>query len=721
MFYLTGTQPNAQRPNLVFSKKKFPTFMSFFLERTPQNLYAEYNENCSKVYPVTQVTLASAYIKKQEEKTMKFRKIRLGQLGSHETVAFAVDELQKYLKRIDPELFIEILLLDKPNDACGNVVWVGLHDSFKVPVVEDRLLDDAVAISVENGAGYISGANERSVLIAAYRFLKELGCDWFRPGTDGFRVKQKELDNITVHVEEVPSCRHRGVCIEGAISTEHVVNMLDYLPRVGMNEYYIQFLTPAIFFERWWEHQNNPYAEESENLSPELLTGLTLKMEQEIKKRSLRYRKVGHGWGPKSFGMDATGWHGNWEHHIPEETKPVLAMLNGKRDLHRNSPLNTQLCYSQPIVRSRIVDTFVEYCKENPHVHHVEFCVSDGIHNWCECDACRKLRPSDWVLKILNELDERLIAEKLPNRVTVPIYHELMWEPLEEKPRNPDRIGVLFCPITRTHDRSFADCQTEQGKIEAFAYNKAKASDKIADNMAYLHKWTETLKGEVVLFDYHLMWTHINDPGYERIAKVAHDDMKFLPAMGIQGMISCQTQRCAFPTNLPLHMIARGLWDSNSAFETEADAYYLSAYGPDGLQVRQYLAAVSNAMHLIDYPDFELPQEALCEDYEGLYRLIREFRPVIDHHAAAGDEYAGEWKLLQHHSDYLQRYVRMYELIEQGKTEEGKDEANKLFLQLAANEQETQSVLDVWNHIKVFREKLQIHTNLTAIADGINR
>ncbi len=48
-------------------------------------------------------------------------------------MAFAISELSKYLKEIDKDLFVEVLLLDEPDAACGDVVWVGLHDSFKVP------------------------------------------------------------------------------------------------------------------------------------------------------------------------------------------------------------------------------------------------------------------------------------------------------------------------------------------------------------------------------------------------------------------------------------------------------------------------------------------------------------------------------------------------------------------------------------------------------------
>lgn len=290
---------------------------------------------------------------------MKFRKIRLGQLGENEPVAFAISELSKYLKEIDNNLFVEVLLLDEPDAACGDVIWVGLHDSFPVPQVKDPFWDDAVAISVKDGAGYISGSNERSVLIAAYRFLQELGCRWVRPGKDGIRVEKKELENVTVSVFEAASCRYRGVCLEGSTAYEHILNILDYIPKVGMNEYMVQFFLPATFFENWYNHRENPMAECEGKMTMELLNGLVRKLEAEIAKRSIRYHKIGHGWTCRAFGMDGTGWHLDREHVIPEETKPLLAQLNGVRGLNHNSPLDTQLCYSKPEVRSRIADTVV--------------------------------------------------------------------------------------------------------------------------------------------------------------------------------------------------------------------------------------------------------------------------------------------------------------------------------------------------------------------------
>ena len=56
-----------------------------------------------------------------------------------------------------------------------------------------------------------------------------------RPGADGERIPQKEIDSPTVYVREAASYRHRGVCIEGADSYDNIRDMIDFLPKVGLN------------------------------------------------------------------------------------------------------------------------------------------------------------------------------------------------------------------------------------------------------------------------------------------------------------------------------------------------------------------------------------------------------------------------------------------------------------------------------------------------------
>ena len=64
-----------------------------------------------------------------------------------------------------------------------------------------------------------------------------------------------------IHIEETASFKHRGVCIEGADSYDNLKNFIDWLPKIGMNSFFIQFENPYSFFKRWYEHEFNPYAE----------------------------------------------------------------------------------------------------------------------------------------------------------------------------------------------------------------------------------------------------------------------------------------------------------------------------------------------------------------------------------------------------------------------------------------------------------------------------
>ena len=167
---------------------------------------------------------------------MTQRTIRFGKVAPDMVVDFAVQELAKYLKKMDPKLSIDILQVSAVNDAFKDIIWIGLDPaiSAEVPQVKDPLVDDAVVVRVENNCGYITGANTRSVLLAVYRLLEELGCAWVRPGEEGERIPAKRIENINVSLTEVPSYRHRGLCIEGAASFENIMDMINFLPKIGM-------------------------------------------------------------------------------------------------------------------------------------------------------------------------------------------------------------------------------------------------------------------------------------------------------------------------------------------------------------------------------------------------------------------------------------------------------------------------------------------------------
>lgn len=160
--------------------------------------------------------------------------ININILTPGQTASFAKEELLRCLALMDPTV---------TEGKGGLCLTLSAGDDRKT---------DTVKIAVTAGKGEIAGSNPVSLLIAAYRFLYELGCRFTLPGKDGEHIPEKTLlpDEITVNVTETASYRHRGVCMEGAVSEENVFDMIDFLPKVGMNSYYVQFRLPRDFFRR---------------------------------------------------------------------------------------------------------------------------------------------------------------------------------------------------------------------------------------------------------------------------------------------------------------------------------------------------------------------------------------------------------------------------------------------------------------------------------------
>ena len=172
---------------------------------------------------------------------------------NYDVIGFAREELNKYLEILDVDADISL----------------GLFDDFDIEMtVEEPLFDDAIAITIKDKKGYIAGSNERSVLLGVYRLLSEWGISWIRPGKNGTHYPEK-CEAHDVKILEKADMRHRTMCIEGAVSIENAIDMIQWLPKVGFNGYYIQFSLPYEFFERWYSHRHNPLREEKGVFTPE--------------------------------------------------------------------------------------------------------------------------------------------------------------------------------------------------------------------------------------------------------------------------------------------------------------------------------------------------------------------------------------------------------------------------------------------------------------------
>lgn len=570
----------------------------------------------------------------------------IARIGSSKTISFAAQELKRLLSVMDANLIVDIRHYEEFEPTAKRVVWVGLDGSLA------KSLDETVSINVADGAGVITGSNECAVLIGVYRFMFELGCRFIRPGADGEKIPKRTLsaECLNVSVFDKASYRHRSVCIEGCISYDHAYNMIDWLPKVGMSGYFTQFFTPAVFFQRYYKRfYENPEDPDFRNkLSDDDVDRMMVPLVEEISKRGLKYHAVGHGWTCVPFGIQASGWDA-YTGEIPEETKEYFALINGKREIFEN-PLNTNLCYSNPIVQERITDAIAEYCKRHSEIDYLHFWLADGTNNHCECENCQKKLPSDFYVDMLNILDQKLTDAKIKTKIVCLIYVDLLWAPKESKIKNPDRFVLMFAPITRTYSKSLNDFdKTLHVELAPYKRNENKMPDSVAENVLRLKKWQDAhLADDSFDFDYHLMWDHHFDPGYYNVAKTLHKDMCELDLIGLNGMVSCQLQRTAFPTALPLYAMAKGLWNKESNFEDVAEEYFAAAFNEDGEKVHKYLAKVSELFDPVFLRESHGDNAAAVKKLIDVKALINEFaKKEINCKAEA----SVDWKYLKLHGE----------------------------------------------------------------------
>lgn len=582
--------------------------------------------------------------------------ITFARIGQHPTIGFACRELMRLLKQMDPKLTVDMRIYPAYDETVQHVIWLGMKN-----IAEANCEQDHICIDVKNGAGFITASNERAVLIAAYRFMKELGCRYLRPGKEGEVIPKRRLTrrDLNVFVCETASYRHRGVCIEGAVSYNHVADMIDFLPKVGMNGYFMQFHVPSVFFKRFYNTDilldPNPYRQ-TMPVTDEDVARMWPGIEEEIALRGLDYHATGHGWTCAPFNINATGWEQMADEDVPAEAIDVMAQIDGKRGLFGGVALNTNLCYSNPLVRDKMNDAIVQYCRAHPNVNFLHFWLADGANNHCECSECQKKLPSDYYVMTLNELDEKLTAAGIDTKIVCLIYVDLLWAPKLEKIQNPDRFVLMFAPITRTYSHALTDADLRaEVELKPYARNRNVMPASVAENVARLRQWQqEQLGGDSFDFDYHLMWDHMLSPGYMETARILHKDMANLDKIGLNGMVSCQGQRVFFPTGLPFYAMAAALWNKDSRFEDVCAEYFGAAFGELGGQVQAYLCELDR---LFD-PVYLRREKAVDQAYyagnmDAVKKLVDDFLPVMEENKDRGDG----WHQLRLHADVVKMHA----------------------------------------------------------------
>ena len=352
-------------------------------------------------------------------------------------------------------------------------------------------------------------------------------------------------------------------------------------------------------------------------------------MEDEIKKRGLVYHAVGHAWTCEPLGIPGLGWEPE-VFAVNGRTSALFAQVGGKRELWEGIPLNTNLCYSNPEARRLMIEYAVSYLSRNKKVDVLHFWLADGKNNHCECESCKNTLPSDFYIKLLNELDEKLTEKGISTKVVFLLYYDLLWAPLTERLNNPERFILMFAPITRTYSKTYSMPKGEV-KLPPYERNKLKFPSNIEDNISFLKSWQSKFKGDSFAYEYHFMWDHYFDPGYYSMAKVLFSDIKNLASLGLNGLISDQTQRSFFPTGFGMYVMGRTMWDSTLDFNQLAEEYFNSAFGECGSLCKNYMEEISG---LFDPPYLREEKPAVnkeaAEKLGQIPDLIEAFKAVIE-------------------------------------------------------------------------------------------
>ena len=580
-----------------------------------------------------------------------------------ETIAFAAQELKKYLRMMMPRVG-EIPV--SYNKDAQDGFRLGLMADFGLdPDVENLYLDDVIYVKTDAVGGVIAGSNVRSVLQAVYRFLKKQGCIWLFPGSDGEKIPMvRELKPVD-YLHKAP-LRYRGQCNEGSELQPQMMDAIDFTPKIGLNTFMMEGDEPVGCYNHFYCHMWTDMESEGP-ISKRTALQWKRVCDAEIDKRGLMLHDMGHGWTSTPFGFrNCTDLsREECEEEYKKEKYQHAALLDGKRHLFGDFDLNTNVCMSRADTRDIIVQAVADYCEKQNHVDYLHVWLSDGTNNHCECEECKKKVPSDWYIILMNEIDAELTKRGLDNHIVFICYVDTFWAPQEETIHNPERFALLFAPIKRYYTETYG-YEPDMSAVVPYNRNHLDFPRGMAANLAYLQDWKRTWKHDVFCYEYYFWRFQWYDMGGKMLARVIYEDAVNQRKAGLCGMVADGSQRAFFPNGFCFYVYGEAQYDPGRSFAELEEEYFSAAYGEDWRQVVAYLDSISertNYLYLCGHESADPEQgayynPAVVPDFEEIARIVRDFRPVIDAHFDQKDRCKFvSWEALKWHSKLLEKYT----------------------------------------------------------------
>jgi len=645
------------------------------------------------------------------------------QLEKGETANYASEELAKYLKAVSG---IDAIVKYEKGEEEGIILATFDKLGISMKDIENAKVDDAYDVDVKNLNGYISGSNIRSMLYGIYAYFYAAGCRYFRPGEGGDYIPKKDLTSFEFKAYKKADCRYRCDCLEGSISYEMVNERLRWLLKAGYNVYMIQGITPTAWLDRWYSHLGNPY-KEGKKLTMEEEFDITAKIEKDIKKYGLLFHDVGHGYLFPAYGI----YRDDQVDEMDETLKSHLALRDGERKILHGSLKYTNLCYSNPEVRKRIVDYFVGYLKEKPSIDYLQIWLADNRDNDCECEECQKGTPTDFYVMLLNEIDEAFTKNNIDAKIVFILYNSTMAAPLKERIKNPDRFVLM--PAIRGSWGEYGYAAYDPNTDTDFLEKDGKPG-AFSTVMRHKKEWGRAFEGDVFFFDYHLYSLHFCDLGHTLITKRLVRDVKLLEKHGSKGLMNCCTPRLNMPTALPTYACGHALFDLNLDLEATFEDYFKYAFGEDGEKTRKYLETIGElflpdlmadtgvdaADEEFDDPNIKIKlrwmnNKEAHESFSKIKKVLEDFKPIIDKNINTEDPAQRKsWELLEIHYNLCVMLSEAYVLGSEGKMGPSQKICTELIDYLARHEDDYLLHFDFMLYLRRLRLTFGITNDLFA-------
>jgi hypothetical protein len=325
-------------------------------------------------------------------------------------------------------------------------------------------------------------------------------------------------------------------------------------------------------------------------------------------------------------------------------------------------------------------------------------------------------------------MDAALTKQGIDCRIAFIAYLDLLWAPQRARFVNPDRFVLLFAPISRSYSKPYG-VDTAGVTLAPYRRNELTFPADISENLAYLERWQEVFAGDAFTYEYYFMWDHYFDLPYYETARVVHEDVKRLKRVGLNGIVSDQTQRAYFPTGFGMYVLAKTLWDDGAAFDDLAKAYFEASFGSaEGERVREYLAHLSALFDppylrgdVIDGQEISERGDSHTWVLHGgqpvlsrqaahklgqIPKVIDAFEPVIERNRGTEDACrAQSWAYLALHAEMAKMLARALKARAEGNRDVARAEWKELADWTQRHEDAVQPVLDVYEFVHTLRRQ----------------